>query len=424
MSHQFGLYEHRIELEDSRVITRHFIVLKNDKEIIGWTDFHKYIKTGKHKKTVSLTANLKNRTYAVIGLLNYCFFEKYHIKKLTDMTTKMVIEYLQSYALCKLPDDEYITRKQSVVDQTVMFVLDFVENMCLKNKNSKIKPESLYKKEEVFSKKQGTYITKLTPIVSIVVDNDSQPKIFRDMPEEAFRILMSVITDNYRNILMLVALSAFAGLRPSEACNVRRLDSNLGPGMTMEFINDELSSVEIDLSRELNLRSDNKNVGRIKKHRIAKVFPAFYTAFAQCYDLYMDFIKTKSYEEAYGPLTTNRSGKAMTYDAYYRTFQKAVEDAKPLFKASEDPDVVRFGMMLDKVHISPHILRHFFSVKLVLFGCSVEELMEYRGDSSPTSSFTYLQNKGDIQKQYKNVVDKAMDYILWKAEKNESKEQD
>lgn len=424
--YRFRMYEHRIELKDNRLITRHFIVLKDENSIIGWTDFHQYIKTGRNKRTVSLTENLRNRTYAVIGLLNYCFFDKYHVKKLTDITTKMVEDYLQTYALCRLPDDdEFTSRKQEVVNQTVMYVLDFIENMCHKNSKSKIKPSELYKKEEVYSQKKEDYVTQLTPVISIKVDTDSQPQIFRDMPEEAFRIIMSVVVEKYRNILMLVALSAFAGLRPSETCNVRRLDSPLGPGMRMEFINDELSCVDIDLKRELNLRSDYKSVGKIKKHRTAKVFPAFYETFAQCYELYMDFIKDKKIETQYGALTTDRTGKAMAYDAYYRTFENMIEDAKPLLKASDNPDVVRFGMMLDSKTVSPHILRHFFSVKLVLYGVGAEELMEYRGDVNVSSAFTYIQNKGDIQKQYAKVVDKSMDYILWKAEKfNELKNQD
>ena len=55
--------------------------------------------------------------------------------------------------------------------------------------------------------------------------------IFRDLTEEAFQIIMDEIAENHRNILMLAAFGGFAGLRPSEACNVRRPDSVLGPGM-------------------------------------------------------------------------------------------------------------------------------------------------------------------------------------------------
>ena len=65
-----------------------------------------------------------------------------------------------------------------------------------------------------------------------------------------------------------------AGLRPSKACNVRRPDSALGPGMRFEMRDGQIVNVIIDLREEKNLRADLINVGGIKKPREQKVYPA------------------------------------------------------------------------------------------------------------------------------------------------------
>nr|WP_286050999.1 hypothetical protein [Butyricicoccus sp. GAM44] len=41
--------------------------------------------------------------------------------------------------------------------------------------------------------------------------------MLRDLPEKVFQIIFNRIMTIYPNLLMLAALGAFAGLRPSEA---------------------------------------------------------------------------------------------------------------------------------------------------------------------------------------------------------------
>ena len=85
--------------------------------------------------------------------------------------------------------------------------------------------------------------------------------------------------------------------------------------------------------------------------------------------------------------------------------------------ASDDPQTVNYGHMLQENSISPHILRHWFSVRLTLYGEDVAGLMYWRGDKSPESALTYITNKSELEKQYKLVNNKAFDYMLWKASK-------
>ena len=41
--------------------------------------------------------------------------------------------------------------------------------------------------------------------------------------------------------------------------------------------------------------------------------------------------------------------------------------------------------------------------------------MYWRGDSSPESALTYLQNKGDLEKQFRHVNTELFDFISWQA---------
>lgn len=415
---RFAVYKHKLVYDEDQLLSRQMIVLKNqDGAIVGWTNYHKYARSGKTSYARSLYSGQDKRCTMVCLFLNYVFFDKYHIKKLTDVTAIMVRDFLNDYGLCRLPgDDENTHRGKSTVDACISQIIDFLDLMLKDNPKSKMKVNDLYRKEKVFSKTKRKYYDKKVPIFEINYRPNNK-KIFRDIPEGAFQIIMNEIINNHRNILMLAALSAFAGMRPSECCNVRREDSPLGPGIIFEKVDGEITNITIDILEEKNLRSDLLSVGGIKKERKQKVYPAFIEPFMDCYNLYMKYVENKPYEPNYGALTNTSFGKAYTYNAYYAEFKKVVKACIPIMLESDDPKIVNYGHLLQENSISPHILRHWFSVKLTLYGEDVAGLMNWRGDKSPESSLTYLMNKSELEKQYKLVSDEVFNYSLWKAGK-------
>lgn len=349
--------------------------------------------------------------------LNYVFFEEYHIHRLIDINAKMVKNFLNDYGLCRLPnDDENTHRSKITVNMCINYIIDFLELMINDNPQCKMKVSDLYRKEKVFSKAKRKYIVKKIPVFEINYRPQNK-KIFRDIPEGAFQIIMNEIVNNHRNILMLAALGAFAGLRPSECCNVRRADSPLGPGIMFEIVDGEVINIIIDITEEKNLRSDLVKVGGIKKERRQKVYPAFIEVFIKCYNLYMNYIENSPYEAEYGALTNTSTGKAYTYSAYCTQFKNIVKKCIPIMLEDEDPQTVNYGHLLLENSISPHIFRHWFSVKLTLYGEDVAGLMNWRGDKSPESALTYLMNKSELEKQYELVSDEVFNFSLWKAGK-------
>lgn len=264
----------------------------------------------------------------------------------------------------------------------------------------------------------GKTIRKKVPVFDVVY-TERKKEIFRDIPNDAFDLLFEHFATHHKDMLGLISLSAFAGLRPSEACNVRREDSPLGPGILFSMYDGEVNKVQIDLRTEKCLRSDLKSTGKIKKERMQNVPLLFTDAFVNSYNNYMLYIAGQEYEAEYGAFSVNKQGKAITYDNYYQRFVKIVKtELTPLFLRSDNPEIVMYGRLLLENNLAPQVFRHWYTVQLVLSGVdNIAELMEARGDSSPESSLTYLQNKGELERQYKRVSNEMFDYLSWAAKR-------
>ena len=152
-----------------------------------------------------------------------------------------------------------------------------------------------------------------------------------------------------------MTLSAFAGLRPSGACNVRQEISPLGSGLIIKKVNGCIQRIDIDITEEKNLRSDLKVVGLIKKERMQAVYPRFMSAFIYAYNLHKDYLSTCKYEEAYCPMSVNSHGNAMTYPNYLSIFKKMTSELIPVLLRANDPEVVEYGHELLEHNIAPHI---------------------------------------------------------------------
>lgn len=414
----FAVYEHILIYDGDKKIKRQLIVLKDSADnIIGWTDFHKFAQSPS-ARIKSIYSDSGKRCYSIAKFLNYIFWDCYHITKLSDLTSQMVCDFLNDYGMCRLPGDNKNTiRNKTTVTICVAAIIDFLTLLLKKEHGFRMKVDDLYHYEKFFDKRTKREKSRRVPNFTIYFSDGIRQNMLRDLPEGAFQILFNEIAENHRNILMLAALSAFSGLRPSEACNVRREDSPLGPGMRFQYTNGKVSDVIIDLREEKILRSDLIDAGGIKKPREQRIYPKFLNQFMDCYTLYSNYIVGHPYEADYGALTNTRSGKAMTYKSYLNAFQKAVQGAIPKMLACDDPKVQHYGFLLQEHSISPHIFRHWFSVHLTVDGATIAELMYWRGDKSPESSLPYLQNKSELVKQYYNVSNKIMDYNLWRADK-------
>lgn len=414
----FAVFNHQIVKDDGQRINRKFIVLRTSDGLVQFTDFHKYIKTSSVLKREASDGN--SRFDFVAKLLTYAYFTV-GIQSFNDISVDVIADFLNKYGLCELPDDTAeTTRSKNTVERCFRAVMDFLESYLAENgDNCSLKEKDLY---HMVNKrdKHGKVIKVKMPVFDIRYKGSSHPPIFRDIPNKCFNIMFAYIATFHKEIFGLVLCGAFGGLRPSEACNVRRADSPLGAGIRFFKSGTTIYKVDIDLKKERKLRDDNVIVGNIKKERIQTIPDVFLDAFVSAYDTYMTYLNTRD-PDAYGAFTLNKQGRAMTYASYLNTFHSIVaNELVPIFLEHSDPEVVMYGRILMEHRLSPHVFRHWYTVQLVLSGVSNPGILQkLRGDSNPESSLRYLADKSELAKKYAKVSSETFDYMKWLAKEND-----
>ncbi|RGG66651.1 site-specific integrase [Eubacterium sp. AF17-7] len=406
-SYHFAIYNHKLVIGKNRLITRNFIVIKDKSgDIVCFTRLHNYVHSKRTNSAKSIADNGNNRTVFVVQFLNYIFFERYYdygITKLIDITLEMIQDFFYTYGS---ENDSGVGRSRSTVNKCADSVIDFLLEFITKNKEHCVLEKENLVKDGYYYTKRGIKKYQTIPKVELIY-SETPKVILRDMPDSVFKMILSYAASYYKDILMLIASSAFAGIRPSEACNVRQEISPLGPGIYISTSNGNAREIKIDLKKEYVLRSDLINVGGIKKEREQKVYPRFINAFMQCYRIYKEYMTNLKFEKEYMPLNVNRNGKAMTYATYLQKFRNMIKELIPIMLNSDNEEVQEYAHILLEHNISPHIFRHWFSVRLTLYGESVATLMYWRGDKSPESAITYLQNKSELSKRFQKINDEA-----------------
>ena len=181
---------------------------------------------------------------------------------------------------------------------------------------------------------------------------------------------------------------------------MRQECSPLGRGITFTELGGRVVSAVVDVEQEIRIRDDDVEVGMIKKERRQGVYPAFLGAFCKAYELHREFLSGREFDRGYCPMFINRNGEAMTYETYRTRFRELVDGhLRPYLIKSSDPELRLYGQVLYENQLGTHALRHWFTVQLVLRGEDIGSIQYWRGDSSPESSFLYLQNKGDITRE-------------------------
>ena len=412
----FSVYRHGILLPDDSIIYRQFIVIKNQYgDITQFTNLHKYIHSKRKNAAKSITDDGNKRFIYIANMLNYIFVDnrqKYNFECIADITFDAVQDFFNYYSV---PDDQQKLRSRITLDKCLEAVTDFLLSL-VKDRLSgcRLKLEDIVE-ERYYLTRHGRRMPYYISNFNIHYTNKDN-RILRDMPNSVFNFILGYCASYHINILMAITLSAFAGLRPSEACNVRQEISPLGRGIKITRQGNLIIDIEIDITREMPLRSDFRPVGKIKKERKAKVFQKFFNAFMQCYKLYCeDYLSKVKFEDAYCPLNVNTRGRAMTYQSYYTAFRKMIEELVPIMLKQNNVELQEYGQLLLEHNISPHIFRHWFSVRLALYGVEPAQLQTYRGDKSIESSLLYLSNKSELSKKYKSVNDiflnSMMDFV-------------
>lgn len=419
-NYRYAVYEHKLITNDGLVHVRSFIVLKNKYGVIvRFTKLHRFVETYRNKFVKPLASDNNAQLYYVCMMLNYILIDNYEVYGIDHVflvTKDMLNAFFTDYALN--PKSNGAHRSKQSVENCISSIAAFFSCLIEKYGNYvTVRKKELYR-NIIGCDYNHKPMAKIIPNFNIrYVPEESE--IFRDIPTKIFKILMNLSMRYTPDIAFAMGLQAFAGLRPGEVCNVRQEIAPKGSGIIFTYSGDKLKKVEIDLTHEYAMRSDGVECGKIKKERKQCVYPAFLDVFQQLYNNHKIYLSTRFFEKEYCPMFINSCGKAMTYGNYYTRFQYLVDAClRPTLLRHSDQECRIFGQILCENKLSPHSLRHWFSVQLTLRGESIEQLQYWRGDKSPESAFLYLQNKGDLINELSKTSDMLANLLMESGIKN------
>jgi integrase len=414
--YRYAVYERKLVHEGTMAYSRSFIVVKNQYGVIvHFTNFHRYMATYGDAVYRPLASDVREKLLYVCDMLNYMLIDRYDSTKAThifQVTYDMLSSFFRDYALEMLPNGTYRSRQS--IEKCVSAVTMFFRRLCKEYAGyTAVTMEQLFVEKTVYGGGRKPQ-KKLVPNFQVRGIPKTE-RIFRDMPTKVFALLLNQAFRHKPEIAFAVCAQAFAGLRPGEALNLRQECSPLGAGIVVTVVNNTTKSAEFDLTREFVLRSDGVVCGCIKKERRQKVYPPFLQAFMAAYERHKKYLSRKRFESAYCPMFVNAQGMAMTYAAYHYHFKQLVErHLRPLLLNHEDSECRLYGQLLYENSLGSHCLRHWFTVSLVLMGEDVAQVQYWRGDSSPESALSYLQNKGELMREL-SVANESFAELLVKG---------
>lgn len=397
-NYHYGLYNHKLMTKDGIAYSRSFIVIRNNfGVVVHFTNLHNYACIYENRVFVPITSDSEAKLHYICMMLNYVLikqYDKFRIDHVFKMSREALECFLRDYAQEELPNGKY--RGKQSIEKCVYAVTAFYRKLRQKFGNYVLlKNEDLFAETIVYNKYGKPKKKKLPAFQVRGITKNSEP--FRELPTKAFRILLNLAFRYAPGIAFAICLQAFAGLRAGEVCNVRQESAPMGSGLIFTRVESRIIKIEIDLTRELMMRSDGVVCGKIKKERIQCVYPLFLESFVFAYEQHKRFLSVRTFEKEYCPMFINNCGMAMTYDDYARRFKSLVDNH---FRAAllecDDPECRIYGQLLYENSLTPHALRHWFSVQLTLKGEDIAQIQYWRGDKSPESAFDYLQNKGDL----------------------------
>ncbi|MGN7765528.1 hypothetical protein [Paenibacillus sp. 22594] len=377
-----------------------FIVLRNETiktmKVTGYSTY--FFSTLQSTKLQTLEFHAK----IIVRFLNYLFFDNHNKFKMNDITdlqiehgNKFIRDYAQGNIGKKFKTEESVQKVERVLTRFYKFIYDQLKEKMkyityhnfyiktVKKKNAYRKDKSKEIVESLFSYSSPSYIP---------------PQKIKHMPSYVFQTMLEICDIHYPHIKLALCLQAFGGLRAGEVCNVSRFNTSL------QMHSKDLAWFSVDLREKVQMRTDGKDVGGIKKARIQPIHPVFLGLFEQLWNQHMQLIK--GIDNPFGAIFMNRENEAMTVgtyeDYYFNEIRKLTLEKiskKGDFRSVSEANILMSGSF------NTHILRHFFTQFLAELESTKSpiEVAYWRGDSSLDSAITYYSQHPVIDEKIKHI---------------------
>lgn len=407
-----------IHVVDDQACEKYAIVIREKKSkcIVKFTGYEDLL-IYRRLKDFNVWSGNPAELMSVCQFLQFVLVDHYNvfrIRDIGDITKEMVEQWIWEYASTPLKNGEF-PRKESVLLHRNT-VCQFIWLLCDKGGMKKIKKEDVLVHHYIERRdKAGYFMTSRKKIEykvqSRFYDQDTGLRqLNRDMPEEIVPLFIKVARVYDPEMVFPIVLAAYMGFRGGEICNVRRVESQYGPGIIRTIEDGITTAFQVDLRKELALRKDEKKVGGIKRERMQNAFGGFVKVIDYYYRKHLELIKDKACDASM-PLFLNKtkereSGvyKAMTKSGFRSRMKRISKKVLECCKNSGNKELNRYYDKMISMDFSwaPHTFRHWFTVRLVRYGCDAMQLKEFRGDKSIEAAEAYLKNKGILLKEFED----------------------
>lgn len=416
--YRFTLYKFS-HVADGRMCEKWMIVIRHVRSglIVNFTKYEDLL-LYRRVKDFNVWSGNPAELWCLCQFLQYVLidnYEKFCIRDIRDVTKDMIQQWVWEYAATPLRNGEYPREESVAMHRNI--VCQFIWLMCNEKTMRRISKEDVMTAHYV-EKRYGTgYQNTMRKEFEYRIgyrcyDQETGLKsLNRDMPDEFIPLLIKVSEVYDPQIAFAVVLQADGGFRNGEICSMRRVGSKYGDGIIRTIEDGEVTAIQFDISKEFALR-DDKKTGGIKKERLQEIFGPFVPIVEKYYQKHLKQIRDKPCDDSM-PMFLNKypdkNGvyQAMTVSGYRKRVKKLFDLALEQCRNSSKPELVRYYDKMKAMNFTwgPHAFRHWYTVRLIQYGCDATLLKDFRGDKSELSAQTYMKEKGVLRKEYNTKMD-------------------
>lgn len=406
---------------DDRPCEKHMIVIrkKDPKCIVAFTKYEDLLIYRVNKDFSAWSGNVAELR-CICQFLQYVLidhYDKFKIKDIADVTEEMIKQWLWEYAGTTLKTGQFPSKESVTLHRNA--VCQFIYMLCREGKMKHIKKEDMLIHHYVERKTPDGYLRTPQKVAEYQIPlryyNDTTGLVLlnRDTPDKVLPIFIKMAEIHDPGITFAIVCSSYTGGRTGEICNMRRVDSIYGPGLIRTIEDGEVTAMHIDWRYKYVLRTDGKITGKIKRGRMQEVFGPFVPVVEHYYQKHLKLLEGKPCDDSM-PMFLNKhidknTGRyeAMTVSGYNVRVKRIYKKVLEYCKNSKDKDLNEFYDKMTAMNYNwgPHSFRHWFTVRLVQYGCNAVQVKDFRGDKAIESAETYLKEKGALRKEFENKSD-------------------
>lgn len=374
---------------------------------VGYPGYERWLMNLAESEMLAETT-LSKRAVNVCSFLNFILWNT-KIDRLEEVSVEVIREFMIAYRSM----EDGTERKSDTWNRCVGEVFDFLGNYFKFNgesKNFNYNGNELRKTEVIRDRETGRKIVLRSTNKFNVKAPRTLHKKNRVLLHGYLDTLLFEAEKHDPDIVLGIALQAYAGLREGEVVNLTRSSiKQVYAGFG------RIGKIEIDLTVNagFSIRRKGKTpFGSIKKFRVQEVYYDFIDTVLEILQAHEQMLLSRKVPGgAEDPIFINKWNRPLSVTAYQGRLKRLFYDYfLPTLRLSCEEQVswaenAPYIEMYENDYPGAHMLRHWFTMYLLTkAGLKPGEIMKWRGDTGVNSMIDYIHINADLIDIYRTSV--------------------